>query len=183
MSDRIRRAVTRLWGSIGKNGDLHSSPRFAAELAAQCNGKLALVAPGVSKWSYGQQLEHLDRASLYVLDRLEESLAGHDPRARMGVWGYGLMTAGFIPRGYFPTIPQLEPGAGTLTEIQPLQETLHRRLAALRLNIKEIKGARGKSKHPRMKYLTAGQWLFFGDIHHRHHLAIMRDIAKAARAA
>jgi hypothetical protein len=181
MSDRVGRAVRRLWGSIDKNGDLHGSPRFAAELAAQCNGKLALCVPAVSKWSYGQQLEHLYRASLWTLDRLEESLAGRDPSARMGLLGYGLMTTGFIPRGYFPTIPPLEPGAGTMAEIQPLQETLHGRLTDLHLNLKEIKKCRGKSKHPRMKYMTASQWLFFGDIHHRHHLAIMRDIANAAR--
>jgi hypothetical protein len=31
-----------------------------------------------------------------------------------------------------------------------------------------------------MKYLTSSQWIFFADIHHRHHMAIMRDILKAA---
>jgi hypothetical protein len=31
-----------------------------------------------------------------------------------------------------------------------------------------------------MKHLTSSQWLYFADIHHRHHLGIMRDILKAA---
>jgi hypothetical protein len=58
---------------------------------------------------------------------------------------------------------------------------LHERLRQIDWGMKELKESAGKSKHPRMKWLTSGQWMFFADIHHRHHLAIMQDIAKAAR--
>jgi hypothetical protein len=179
--DRITRAVHRLWGSVG-HGRLAPAPRFASELAAAgSNGKLPLMAPEISKWSFGHQLEHAYRSAHYVLDRLEESLAAKDRAGRMGFWGVGMMIGGFIPRGMFPTIPPLEPTGGTLAEIRPLQQSLDERLAKIGWGIAEIKNSPGKSRHPRMKYLTSGQWMFFWDIHHRHHLAIMRDIAKAAR--
>lgn len=179
MTDRTTIAVSRLWGSL-RDGHLHSSPAFAAELAAQCNGDLSVCTPSISKWSFGQQLEHLYLASHWVLDRLEESLVGVDTSKRMGIYGYGLMVFGFIPRGVFPTIPPLKPASGTLDHIVPLREALTHRLRNVEWDLDNIKACRGKSLHPKMKYLSASQWLFFADIHHRHHLAIMRDILKTA---
>lgn len=178
--DRITKAVNRLWGSLGGDGRLHGSPRFADELAAKCNGNLAVRADRISKWSYGQQLEHLYKSSHYVLDRIEEAMAGVNDSEQIGFWGRGLMIGGFIPRKVFPTIPQLVPGGGTIDEIQPLQESLKQRLGTIDWDLQQVKASPGKSRHPRMKYLLSSQWLFFADIHHRHHLAIMRDILKAA---
>lgn len=176
--DRISRAVQRLWGSVG-NGRLPPSPRFAEELAEHGNGALSLVSPKVSKWSYGYQLEHLYLSTHYVLDRLEESFTGRYADERMGPWGVGMMVGGFIPRKMFPTIPPLEPQGGTLAQIVPLQQRLNERLAAIDWGMRELFASRGKSKHPRMKYLTSSQWMLFADIHHRHHIAIMRDIARS----
>ena len=178
--DRIRVAVDRLWGPLGNNGELHGSPRFAAELADHYNGKLKVINPLVSKWSYGHQLEHLYRTSHYVLDRLEESMTGLNSSERMGAWGVGMMAGGFLPRYYFPTIAQLVPLSGSPEDIEPLKDDLRSRLEQLKWRYDDITASKGKSKQPRMKYLTATQWLFFADIHHRHHLAIMRGILKTA---
>lgn len=178
--DRIRVAVDRLWGSLGTDGRLHGSPRFADELAAHFNGKLGVVNPSVSKWSYGHQLEHLYRTSHYVIDRLEESMTGLNAGQWMGFWGFGMMVGGFIPRYWFPTIPQLVPLSGSPEDIEPLKDDLKTRLEQLEWRFDDIKRSRGKSRHPRMKYLSSSQWMFFWDIHHRHHLAIMRDILKPA---
>lgn len=178
--DRMSRSVYRLWGSLGDDLRLHRSPSFASELAERCNGDLSLRVTSVSKWSFGEQLEHLYLSSHYVLDRLQESMAGQNPSERMGMYGYGLVVGGFIPRGVFPTIPPLKPVSGTLDHIEPLRESLATRLEQLAWDLYEIKASTGKSRHPRMKYLSASQWLFFADIHHRHHLAIIRDILKAA---
>lgn len=177
--DRITQSAYRLWGPLGTNGRLHASPSFAAELASRCEGELDLRVTRVSKWSFGQQLEHLYRTSHYVLDRIEESIAGRNASKHMGVYGVGLMIGGFIPRGVFPTIPPLEPVSGTMRDIQPLRETLATRLEQIPWDLDQIKASPGKSLHPRMKYLTASQWIFFADIHHRHHLAIIRDILGA----
>lgn len=181
--DRISKAANRLWGSLGEDGHLHPSPRFADELAGCCDsGSLGVRVEQVSKWSYGEQLEHLYRGSHYVLDRLEESMSGKNEQEHMGFWGVGMMGAGFMPRYWFPTVPPLFPESGTEEHILPLRETLKERISRIEWRLAEIKEARGKSKHPRMKYLTSAQWVFFADIHHRHHLAIMRDILKAAGA-
>src|SRR5687768_346002 len=110
--DRISRAVHRLWGHTG-NGRLPASARFADDLAKQSSSQLDLVAPKVSKWTLGYQVEHLYLSTHYVMDRLEESLTGRNAAEHMGLWGVGMMVGGFIPRGFFPTIPQLEPQGGT----------------------------------------------------------------------
>ena len=179
--DQIDEAAIRLWGSLGEDGLLHPSPRFADELADCYNrDNLEVLVMKVSKWSYGEQLEHLYLGSHYVLDRLEESMSGDNDRARIGAWGVGMMAVGFMPRYVFPTIPPLVPKSGTEEHIGPLRETLKERILNVQWRLEEIKAAPGKSLHPRMKYLTSSQWIFFADIHHRHHMAIMRDILKAA---
>lgn len=177
--DRISRAVHRLWGDTG-NGRLPASPRFADDLAEQGRKPLDLVARKVSRWSLGNQLEHLYLSTHYVLDRLEESLTGRNAGEHMGLWGVGMMVGGFIPRGMFPTIPQLEPQGGTLAQIEPLRQRLAVRLSNIDWGMRELRASPGKSRHPRMKYLTSTQWMLFQDIHHRHHLAIIRDIANSA---
>ncbi len=179
--DRMSRAVYRLWGSLGEDGKLHASPRFADELAARYEGDLALRDTSISKWSFGQQLEHLYMATHYVLDRLHEAMTAAETQDHPSLWGHAFVAGGYIPRGLFPTIPQLIPGGGTREEIQPLKESLHVRLEQLAWNLDQINANPGRSPHPRMKYLLARQWLFFLDVHHRHHLRIMRDILKATR--
>jgi|KBSMisStaDraftv2_1062788.scaffolds.fasta_scaffold56022_3 hypothetical protein len=179
--DRISEAVDRLWGSLGKSRRLHESPRFVDELAVQCRADLKLQTGKVSKWSFGHQLEHLFLTSHYVLDRLEEAMSGKNESEWMGLWGASLMTVGFIPRGVFPTIPQLVPNSGTLAHVEPLKEALTDRLSRIDWSLDQILNSRGKSRHPRMKYLTASQWLYFWEVHHRHHLSIMKDIVKATK--
>jgi hypothetical protein len=178
--DRITKAIDQLWGPISADGRLGPEPAFASELEAQCDKRLGLVVSGVSKWSVGHQLEHLYLTSHYVLDRLIEAMSGQNASKHMGPYGYGLMVGGFIPRGVFPTIPPLLPVSGTLVHILPLKDHLRRRLEEITWDLDEVKASTGKSRHPRMKYLTAVQWLYFAEIHHRHHLAIIRDICKVA---
>jgi len=177
--DRKSRAIHRLWGSLDEHGKLHGSPRFAKELAERCDGALAVRAGSVSKWSFGQQLEHLYLTSHYVLDRLQESMSGEHAADHPGVMGHALLIGGFIPRKLFPTIPPLVPKSGTIEDIQPLRDSLDARLTQLGWDLDQINASPGRSLHPRMKFLLANQWLFFLDIHHRHHLRIMRDILVA----
>ena len=179
--NRTSRAVYRLWGSLGEDGDLHGVPRFAEELVAQHrNGNLGICVNSVSLWSFGQQLEHLYLATHWVLDRLDEAMSENQSNGNMSLLGYAFMAGGFFPRGMFPTIPVLVPGAGTSERIQPLKERLDGRLQRLRWTLDQINANPGRSPHPRMKHLLARQWMFFLDVHHRHHLAIMRDILAAA---
>ena len=165
---------------VGGDGRLHRSPAFVAELAAYCSSELDLCVPQVSKWSYGKQVEHLYLGTHWVLDRIDEAMTGQYPSRKMGWMGYGLMMTGFIPRGVFPTIPPLIPASGTMEHIQPLQDRLIKRLDQITWDLEQIKASSGKSLHPKMKYLTTQQWLFFADVHHRHHGKIIRDILKAA---
>jgi hypothetical protein len=180
--DRKTQAVYRLWGKLKEGGRLHQSPSFAEELAAHCHDNLELQFPGVSRWSLGKHLEHLYLSSHYVLDRLEESMSGANWAERMGLYGRSLMLAGFLPRGVFRTIPPLQPSGGSIEAIRALKNSLDRRLEKINWDLDNINASVGRSRHPRMKYLTASEWLFFADIHHRHHLAIIRDILRGHAA-
>ncbi|HYL06643.1 MAG TPA: hypothetical protein VE075_11420 [Thermoanaerobaculia bacterium] len=180
---RMSRAAHRLWGRLDENEVLHAAPRFAAELAARCHGTLELRADAVSGWSFGQQLEHLYRTSHYVLDHLSEAMASDGSDGRMNLLGHALMTAGFIPRGLFKVIPELRPTTGNEAVIRPLKDSLEARLGSLEWSLRQINAHNGRSRHPRMRHLLANQWLFFLDVHHRHHLAIMHDLVTAAGKA
>jgi hypothetical protein len=178
--DRTTKAIYRLWGALAENGELHRAPRFVDELAGHCHGKLDLCVTEVSKWSYGRQVEHLYRASHWTLDRLDESLTGANESESLNLLGCGFICANFIPRGVFPTIPPLETHGGTMEIIQPLKDNLSRRLAQMRWTIQDVLASQGRSRHPRMKFLKTGHWLRFLDVHHRHHIAIIHDIVRAA---
>lgn len=178
--DRTSRAVYRLWGTLGEGGELLAAPRFAEELAAHCSGNLELCVTHVSKWSFGEQLEHLYRGCHWVFDRLDESMSGANASGRVNALGLGFLSINHIPRGMFPTIPPLEPHGGTMEIIQPLRQDLNRRIENVRWTLSEILVCPGRSRHPRMMYLTARHWMRFLDVHHRHHLAIIRDIVAAS---
>jgi hypothetical protein len=179
--DRIMRAVLRLWGSV-EDGRLHASPKFNAELAALTTKKLDVHVPSVSKWSYGEQVEHLYLASHWVFDRLDESMTHANADEHMNLLGVGMLVGRRIPRGVFATIPVLVPEGGTLAQILPLKERLQKRLDAVDWDMVRVKASPGRSKHPRMHFLTSSHWMVFLDIHHRHHLRIIRDIEKKAAA-
>jgi hypothetical protein len=178
--DRTTRAVYRLWGALGEDGELHAAPRFQDELAAHCAGPLELCMTDVSKWSYGRQVEHLYRAAHWTLDRLDESLTGANESERMNLLGLGFLCGNFIPRYMYPTIPPLETHGGTMEIIQPLKDDLALRLARMRWTLPEVLASRGRSRHPRMMWLMTRHWLRFLDVHHRHHLAIIRDIVRSS---
>lgn len=173
---RIDRAIQQLWGPLSENNGFGSEPAFMATLSQRATLDLQLQSSDVSKWSLGKQLEHLYLSSHYVIDRVEECLTGANSGRHMGPYGFGLMVGGFIPRGVFPTIPPLVPKSGTLDDIEPLKVSLKSRIESIYWDLTLIKSSSGKSKHPRMKYLTATQWLYFAEIHHRHHLSIIHDI-------
>ena len=178
--NRIDRAIQQLWGPLSENDRFGPEPAFMATLSQRTTLDLQLQSSDVSKWSLGKQLEHLYLSSHYVIDRVEECLTGANSSSHMGPYGFGLMVGGFIPRGVFPTIPPLVPKSGTLDDIEPLKASLKSRIDSIYWDLTLIKSSCGKSRHPRMKYLTAAQWLYFAEIHHRHHLSIIHDIKKLA---
>jgi hypothetical protein len=178
--DKFTKTVQRLWGPLHRDGRLHGSPIFAMELSAHCDRQLSLRMPKISLWSYGEQVEHLYLATHWAFDRFEEAMSGENSTCQMGLLGYGLLALGAMPRGVFATIPPLVPASGTLKHIEPLKESLAMRLERITWNLEEIKMNCGKSLHPRMKYLSAKQWLYFISVHHHHHSKIIRDIVRAA---
>ena len=178
--DKIRKKVHRLWGPLGDGEKLHSTPDFATEMAELCKGPLEIRSKRVSKWGFGEQVEHMYLVAHWVLDRMNEAMAVTDSPERTTALCHGMLIGHWIPRGLYPTLPELEAQGGTMEEIQPLKDRLEERLAKLDWTWPQVSTHTGRSYHPWMKMLLMPHWFFFLTVHHLHHLAILRDIRKKA---
>lgn len=167
-------------GSSARKGDASRQelrPQFAADLAALLDNDLAGRSERVSKWSMGQHIEHMYRASLYVLERIQEAET-QPVSGKPNILGRGFLLAGFIPRGVFTAIPEVRPKEGDMKTILDLKSKLKTYLENQETDLDKICAAEGCSRHPRMGWLRQDQWLFFLEVHHRHHLAIIKDLQR-----
>jgi len=136
----------------------------------------------VSKWSVGEQLEHVARANGLCVAAIEK-LADGEGEARGGptVAGRLVLLAGRIPRGRGtapdPSRPQPGTDAGALRgELAKTRE----RTAALLSRLDGIRRSRVRRPHPVLGSFNARQWVRFAGVHARHHVAIVRDILARA---
>ncbi|HVT57308.1 MAG TPA: hypothetical protein VHR45_02825 [Thermoanaerobaculia bacterium] len=161
LHDRLLRQVERL-----------------GELAAGPGEELLTHAEVVSAWSVAEHLEHLvlsDRAMLGGLDRL---LAGPPPEPIPGVniWGRLVLLSGFLPRGKGRATKPFLPSSGAIEPVRQGIEEIEHRLRALGGRLGELERAPGRFKHLLFGGLGSVQWLRVLEIHHHHHLKIIRDI-------
>lgn len=131
----------------------------------------------VSRWSILDHAEHLARADAGSLHQLETALDREGgPRARM--IGRLLLALGWIPRGVGKAPAMARPeSSGRAAVIAGLQAA-RRRLEALDERLDAVAAARGRASHPIFGGLTPARWLRFLQIHHHHHLKIIRDIRR-----
>ena len=136
-------------------------------------------APGVSAWSAHRQVEHTVLVADRLLDlvaRLDRGEAG-ESGGRLRWPGRIVLALGRIPRGRGQAPEDLRPQA------TPDVEAVRARLASVRTRLDAPRPRRRtpRAPHPHLGALDARQWRRFVDIHTRHHLAILRDIGRAAR--
>ncbi len=150
-------------------------------LALACDGaEVARRAPEVSAWSVGQQLEHLALASDGVLDGLEKIARGEIAERRGGpsLIGRVLLFWGKIPRGKGKA-PERAVPSGLDAEVTAAKlGTAKSRFE--KLDLARLDASAGTFSHPVFGHLTAGQWLRFVEVHHRHHGRIIDDIRRPA---
>jgi hypothetical protein len=150
-------------------------------------GLLETRAPGVSAWSAGQQFRHALAALHEGLSAAGALADGHDARidrsAAPAERLRALLARGRIPRGLGQAPASTLPGERpTRTEIQAALDEANQRLGALRARAQAVRAAAGTIAHPQLGPLDAALWVRFADIHTRHHLSIVDDIAAAAGA-
>lgn len=177
----LRRTYERALRQAGEMAALAAGPGTERDPEAW----LRFRDEAVSRWSVGEQLDHMVKVDRGILDLIEGALratspAPSEPPIRpVSVAGRVVLLTRYIPRGigkspkpYLPVEPSpadLRAGIAEVTE----------RLRALEPRLADIPRCPGLWRHPRFGGLNAAQWLCFVDIHQHHHLKIIRDIAKA----
>ena len=152
-----------------------------AALVAGGDKELAARAPEVSGWSVGQQVDHMLNVAHGVFFRLTGD--GEEVPHGINLSGRLLLGIGWLPRGVGKSPKSVLPGEA------PVAEELGVRLARLRGDFQGLRfrtgllvSRRRLFKHPYFGGLDCAQTLRFLSVHNHHHLKIVRDIRRAARA-
>lgn len=136
------------------------------------------TAGAVSAWPPLVHAEHMALAGLGSVNQLEKALEreGGPP---IHFFGRLVLLLGWIPRGIGKAPPTTAPRHVLRAEVTALLESLRNRVTEL--DLERIARGRGRAHHPAFGGFTARQWFRFLDIHHRHHLRIVRDQRRAAQ--
>jgi hypothetical protein len=136
--------------------------------------------PSIGGWSASEVYDHIFDASLLSLKALNECLEGRGANRSTPFVSKMILFFGAFPPGIrFKTPKILEGRVKVITkaEAADLIREVSEELEATRV---KITGANPnvKSKHPRLGYLNANQWLRFIGIHLRHHLKQLKRVEK-----
>ena len=171
-----------------------ASPRLLAAhelVGRQIDGLIELAsdhplhdaeAAEVSSWTIGKQLEHLllsDSSVFDSFDRLIDGRQGPTPGGPTLI-GRIILATGFIPRGRGKAPKAVRPAGRDASDIEAGLHRLRQRCGQLREHLPLFEESGWRFRHPYFGVLAVDGWMRFMDVHHRHHLKIVRDIRKAA---
>lgn len=135
-----------------------------------------VFVPAVSGWSIHRQVEHSAVSSKEILGVVQVLRdGGGEVGGRLGRTGTLILLTGWIPRGKAQAPERVLPHETSDPDAIRAALAEARRLAA------GPRPARGGKRflHPALGPMNARQWLRFARIHTRHHLKIVRDIARS----
>jgi hypothetical protein len=165
-------ASTQGWQRIrGQLGQLRS--------LVELEGQAQRTAPAISGWSVAEHVEHLARAHSPLFVKLAELTESDDPalaHGRVTLVGLWVLWTGRIPRGRGKAPERTRPTAGSLQQVRGLigeSSDAFERLATRRAELERV---RARIDHPYFGRLLPKHWLRFVELHHEHHLAIVREI-------
>ena len=149
-------------------------------LAAAGDARLSCSVQAVSGWCPAEHLDHCAKVARLMLEVVNS--AGALPAGNgISTLGRVILIFGWIPRGRGKAPKRVfgsrVDGAALLASLQEVEELVERVDAAAvsRSRVPVV-------PHPKFGGLTGDEALRFIDIHNRHHLRIITDIERAARA-
>lgn len=169
-------STAKIFSSLHRIADAYSS-KLNAISDAQFQ-----ETPAIGGWSYSEVYSHIFDASLLSLQAMEDCLdaKGKEGKPTAFVVKLILFFGSFPPAMKFKVPKVLEGRAKVISKIEA-QAFINTFLAKLEADYKQIPRARDniKSKHPRLGYLNAKQWIRFIEIHLKHHLKQLQRIEKS----
>ncbi|MDX1632619.1 MAG: DinB family protein [Thermoanaerobaculia bacterium] len=150
-----------------------------SQIASGPDARLETRDETVSGWSVGQQLQHLVRADASVAEGLLQLLENPSAGDPFGptLLGRLILWLGFIPRGKGraprSTRAEESPAADEVRkELEDVRSLFHE----CRRRSDELLALERTLAHPVFGGLTIPQWFRFVEVHHEHHLKIVREI-------
>lgn len=168
-----------------------SVPADLADLAAACERLREIAAlpgelserrrPEISGWSALEQVAHVALANELIARNLESLIAGHGAlvvaEGEPAPGALEMLAAGVIPRGRAQSPRMVRPPARIdRVLLADWLATGERAFTKLARDPAPLAGARGKIPHQLLGPLDAAQWVRFGRVHTRHHLAIAEEL-------
>lgn len=141
--------------------------------------------PPAGGWSASEVYAHIFDASLLSLKALNECLEGRGANRPTPFVTKMILFFGAFPPGIRFKTPKMLEGRVrviTKTEAAELIRQFTEELEAMRVKIARA-NPNVKSKHPRLGYLNANQWLRFIGIHLRHHLKQLKRVERSIQPA
>lgn len=149
-------------------------------LIEEGDGRLAVRVSGVSAWSTGQQVDHMLRILDRGLTRIEKG--GKTPSRGINLVGRMALALRWIPRGVGKAPQGMEGQEVPASELAARLDETRARLAVLRARPEGMRPGERILPHPYFGGLDLPQTVRFWVIHTAHHLHIVDDIRRAARA-
>lgn len=139
------------------------------------------TTPTIGGWSYSEVYSHIFDASLLSLIPLEDCIHGKGKKkptafiVKLILW-YGA----FPPKARYKVPERLQSRVIKISKEEAYQ-FIEQFLLQLATDYDMLHHAAPqiKSKHPRLGYLNASQWLRFIEIHLKHHLKQLKRIEKS----
>ncbi len=142
----------------------------------------------ISKWSVGEQMQHvtlvdggilrmLEKASLPVPGGASNSSGDMADKGPTMI-GRCMLLLGFIPRGRGKAPSFVMPSETRYDQVEPSLAAVRQRFADL--DLVPLTRAGALARHHVFGHLNGTCWLRFVDIHHHHHWKIIRDMLRAA---
>ena len=137
--------------------------------------------PSIGGWSASEVYGHIFDASLLSLKALNECLEGRGANRSTPFVTKVILFFGAFPPGVRFKTPKILDGRLKVISKLEAAELIRAFTGELELLRVKISGANPnvKSKHPRLGYLNAKQWLRFIGIHLRHHMKQLNRVEKS----
>ncbi|MDA8017856.1 MAG: DinB family protein [Thermoanaerobaculia bacterium] len=131
----------------------------------------------ISRWSVGEQLEHIAKVDGKIFEAIEALLA--DPSEGTGTpvrLARVLLLLGRFPRGRGKSPKALVATGIDLGQVRSMLEQRRDSWRVFGPRLPEVVASRARAPHPSLGDFNALQWLRFAQIHIRHHRLIIDDI-------